>query len=85
MPCHRGSSGLTYTVFYSIWTLRAKGRRVSPPGEVHILISEPVTTYQETDVVKNLEMEDCWGLSEPNIITKLLGRKAGRQESERKG
>lgn len=55
-----------------------------PPKEVHILISESVTMYQGTDVVKNLEMEDCWGLSEPNIITKLLRRKAGRQESERK-
>lgn len=35
-------------------------------------------------MVKNLEMEDFWGLSEPNIITKLLRRKAERQESERK-
>lgn len=56
-----------------------------PAEEVHILISEPVTMYQGTDVVKSLEMEDCWGLSEPNIITKFLRRKAGRQESERKG
>lgn len=59
-----------------------KGRRVSPPKEVHILISESVT-MQGTDVVKNLEMEDCWGLSEPNIITKLLRRKAGGRVRER--
>ena len=84
MPRHRGSSGLTHAVFYSIWILRAKGRRVSPPEEVHILISEPVTMYQGTDAVKSLEMEDRWRLSEPSIVTKLLRRKAGRQESERK-
>lgn len=84
MPCHWGSSGLAYTGFFSIWILHANGRRVSPPKEVRILISESVTMYQGTDVVKNLEMEDCRGLSEPSIITKLLRRKAGRQESERK-
>lgn len=44
--------------------------------------------YQGTDVVKSLEMEDCWGLSEPNIILEepniiLEEKQGGRKVRER--